>query len=136
MKNTLVAIIALFALVLVLALPHVSQATNGGSGTSQQEAREDDYYYGGCYYNPCAGRCGPGCSTYFGTYTSGACAAHDGCIKDHKCAGYSGASAHYYCLSGARGLGKAAQSLVSYHWNNAKTYVKDTWQSVWARVGW
>lgn len=112
-----------------------ADASYGGSGGQQQETREDDYYYGGCYSNACAGRCGPGCSTFFGTVKTNACQQHDNCIRDHKCAGYSGASAHYYCLAGSRGLGKAAASLVSYHWQNAVTWVKDTWQSTWVKKG-
>jgi hypothetical protein len=136
-KHTLVALVAVvvFAVTSFVA-PRVSFAVYGGDSAGyQQEAREDDYYYGGCYSNACYGRCGPGCSTYFGTVVTTACANHDSCIRDYKCAGYSGASAHYYCLTGSRGLGKAAASLIGYHWNNAKTYVKDTWQSWWARVG-
>ncbi len=137
MKNTLLGLIALAVLVLTLGLPKDSYASYGGaSDGTQQEAREDDYYYGGCYTNACFGRCGAGCSTYFGTASTQACANHDGCIRDYKCAGYSAASAHYYCLSGSRGLGKAAASVIGYHWNNAKTWVKDTLQSTWAQVGW
>ncbi len=124
---------AAIALLVLSARPGF--ASYGGSGGKQQEAREDDYYYGGCYSNACVGRCGPGCSTYFGTTATYACQQHDNCIRDYKCAGYAGASAHYYCLTGSRGLGKAASSLIKYHWNNAQTYVKDTWQSTWARVG-
>lgn len=136
MKQTLLYLAILGALVLTLALPRESIASYGGDGAGyQQEAREDDYYYGGCYNNPCAGRCGPGCSTYFGTVVTQACINHDACIRSYKCAGYSGASAHAYCLTGSSGLGRAAASLGSYHWNNWKTWVKDTWQSTWARVG-
>lgn len=136
MHKLIIAIagVALAAIVLSFDLQPAS-ASYGGSGGYQQEAREDDYAYGGCYSNPCFGRCGPGCSTYFGTTSTNACANHDGCIRDYKCAGYSGASAHYYCLTGSRGLGKAASSLIRYHWNNGVSYVKDTWQSTWARVG-
>ncbi|MBA3461755.1 MAG: hypothetical protein H0T46_17455 [Deltaproteobacteria bacterium] len=137
MNQTLFRLAILGALVLTLALSRDSIAGYGGDSAGyQQENREDDYYYGGCYNNACAGRCGPGCSTYFGTTVTQACINHDNCIRDYKCAGYSGASAHYYCLSGSRGLGKAAASLGSFHWNNWKTYVKDSWQSTWATVGW
>ena len=136
MKQTLIRLAILGALILTLSLPRISYAVYGGDSAGyQQESREDDYYYGGCYSNPCAGRCGPGCSTYFGTVTTQACINHDNCIKSYKCAGYSAANAHYYCLTGSSGLGKAAASLLGYHWNNAKTYVKDTLQSWWARVG-
>jgi hypothetical protein len=138
MQRSLFALAGLVILgaVLVGLDPPPAAASYGGTSSGyQQEAREDDYYYGGCYNNPCRGRCGPGCSTYFGTVSTNACLNHDNCVRDHKCAGYSGAATHYYCLTGSRGLGKAAASLVRYHWNNAKTYVKDTWQSTWARVG-
>lgn len=136
MPKQLIALVALaLATIVLLADSQPAQANYGGSGGYQQEAREDDYYYSGCYSNACYGRCGPGCSTYFGTTSTSACAAHDSCIKDNKCAGYSGATAHYRCLTGSRGLGKAASSLIRYHWDNAVTYVKDTWQSTWARVG-
>lgn len=137
MKNTLVGFLALalFVVASFVAPNHTFAGYGGDSAGYQQEQREDDYYVNGCYNNACAGRCGAGCSTYFGTTVTYACQQHDNCIKDHRCAGYSGASSHYHCLTGSRGLGKAAQSLLSYHWNNAKTYVKDTWQSTWARVG-
>jgi hypothetical protein len=120
----------------VLFAPQVSNATNGGSGGYQSEAREDDYYYGGCYTNACAGRCGAGCSTAFGTTVTYACQQHDNCIRDNKCSGKSTATAHVNCLSGSRGLGKAAASLIGYHWNNAVSYVSDTLSSTpWVRVG-
>jgi hypothetical protein len=137
-KQAVIALvaIAMFAVTSLVA-PSVSYAVYGGTSSGyQQESREDDYYYtSGCYNNPCAGRCGPGCSTYFGTTNTTACANHDACIRDNRCSGKSRATAHYNCLSGSRGLGKAAGSLIRYHWNNAKTYVKDTLQSTWARVG-
>jgi hypothetical protein len=138
MKQAIVGLLAVATfIVLSLVTPKLSYAVYGGSGAYQQEAREDDYssFQCGNYQNACFGRCGPGCSTYFGTAQKTACANHDACIRDNRCAGKSGATAHYNCLSGSRGLGKAAGSLISYHWNNAKTYVKDTWQSTWARVG-
>jgi hypothetical protein len=136
-KHALVSLLALTLFVTTsFVAPGLAMANYGGTSDGyQQEAREDDYYYGGCYNNACPGRCGAGCSTAFGTTTTYACQQHDNCIKDYKCGGYSGASAHYYCLTGSRGLGKAASSLIGYHWNNSKTYVKDTWQSTWARVG-
>jgi hypothetical protein len=135
MTRTLATAVALASLMLLSAAP--AYAVYGGSGAYQQENREDDYYGFQCNYsNACFGRCGPGCSTAFGTTVTTACQNHDACSRDYRCAGYSSASAHYYCLSGSRGLGKAAKSLIGYHWNNAKTYVKSAAQSVWATVGW
>jgi hypothetical protein len=138
-KNTLVGSLALILFVLAsIVAPTQSFAVYGGNSadSTQVEDREDDNYYGGCYTNACPGRCGPGCSAYFGTTVTYACQQHDNCIRDYKCSGYSGAEAHYYCLSGSRGLGKAAASLGSYHWQNAKTWLKDTWQNWgWAQKG-
>jgi hypothetical protein len=136
-KQALVGLVAVAIFVMSsMVAPSLSYAVYGGTSSGyQQEKREDDYYYSGCYNNACPGRCGPGCSTYFGTNTTYACQQHDNCIRDNKCAGRSGATAHYNCLTGSRGLGKAAASLIKYHWNNGKTWVKDTWQSTWARVG-
>lgn len=134
-KHNFAGLVALIVIA-TTAAPQVSNASNGGSGGYQAEGREDDYYYGGCYTNACYGRCGPGCSTALGTVVTGACQQHDACIKDQKCAGKSSATAHVNCLTGSRGLGKAAASLLSYHWNNAVTYVSDTLSSTpWARVG-
>jgi hypothetical protein len=138
-KQAIIGLLAIgMFIVASLVAPKLSYAVYGGDANGyQQESREDDYWGFTCgsYNNNCFGRCGPGCSTYFGTTVTTACQNHDACIRDYRCAGYSGANAHYYCLTGNRGLGKAAGSLISYHWNNAKTWVKDTWQSTWARVG-
>lgn len=110
--------------------------STSGSYKYQQESREDDYAGFSCasYNNACFGRCGPGCSTTFGTKVTTACQNHDACIRDYVCSGYSKASAYYNCLTGSRGLNHAAKSMVQYHFNNAVQYVKSAAQSVWAWV--
>src|SRR5262245_24835568 len=51
------------------------------------------------YSNACFGRCGPGCSTAFGTVVTQACANHDQCIKTRECTYHdSSAGAAVNCL--------------------------------------
>lgn len=84
------------------------------------------------YVNDCFGRCGPGCSTVFGSVTTTACTNHDQCIKDRECTyGDSGAAAQVNCVGL---LGAAAGSLIQYHWDNFVNWVKDDLGSVWARI--
>jgi hypothetical protein len=136
MTTRLLAIASALSLsVLMLSSPAL--ASYGGTSSGyQSENREDDYYGFSCgsYNNNCFGRCGPGCSTYFGTTNTYQCQQHDACIRDWRCAGYSRATAHTKCLTGSRGLGRAAWSLVRYHWNNAKSYAKSGAISTWAKI--
>lgn len=113
----------------------IAEASNGGFWSGgykhQQEAREDTHYGFQCgsYQNNCFGYCGPGCA-HTGAYTQ-ACVNHDACVRDYTCAGYSQWSTHYYCLTGSRGMTKAAGSAISYHWNNAVHKVTDVVTGIW-----
>lgn len=135
MKKIYVGLLAGIIAVSVLSIPVVADAGNGGfySGgvKHQAEAREDDHYGFSCssYYNACFGGCGPGCWTV--APATSACVAHDSCIRDYRCAGYSAWSAHYYCLTGSRGLTRAAGSAIGYHWNNFTSKVADVVTGIW-----
>ncbi len=141
--NTLIAVAVLF-------LANPVSATNPGStslcsgnasgGTCQPEGRE---LTSGCsYQNNCFGRCGPGCSTYFGTTNTTACQHHDECIKDNVCGGKTAAQAHLNCLTGTTGctsgacgsLASAAKSLIGAHWDNSVNWVKSNLISTWAKI--
>lgn len=142
--NALIAVAVLFIASPVGATnPGATSLCNGNAsgGLCQPEGRE--LTQTDCsYQNNCFGRCGPGCSTYFGTTNTSACQSHDQCIKDNVCAGKSAATAHLNCLTGTTGctsgacgsLASAAKSLIGTHWDNSVNWVKSNLISSWAKI--